>query len=411
MTIEAVVIPKEARIAALERSLAEKMDRLNELQKHKSVYIAQLTEANRKNAELEIELTSAQYSLQEKDSVIQMMQKSFLEPEDELLSHTHHAPPPPPNTLYPKQSSERSAGHSSLSSSGNFVESASSLPSSSVLSSSSSFSSQNDKISLPSKTQVKSSPLASPVVHHINSRSKSTSPTKVLMCNSGLPKGTAPGNPFTNYTREISNKKNGYHHRSAPARYIATTTKNHSQFSDSASNSPRVQNPSRKPRISHPNLRLMNVSGPDSSGYRNHAHNKRKSNTGPGGTRRGNYKHLPSPRAVKSKTPPPDYKLVSTSAGRKNSKAEPPKLPPKKQRYKSAENILERESESKGSSNHDVSWYRTNSLDLFQSLVGDDTSAQDQTREWCSKSTFVHNSLGKGFNSHKHSISSPTNKI
>lgn len=461
------MIPKEARIAALERSLAEKTDTLRELRHQKSTYLSQLTEANRRLAELEIKLTSALSSLQEKDTVIHMMQKSFLEPEDDPYAimyippsshynpqpHGNHSPPPhpppssgpppplsfnshhppqlhlynqphhshlpPPKTCYPMQDKPNTldreiAQNRGSRGSGSYVDITPFPPPS--------LSSNHWPIgsATPPKSPnipMRNSPLASPSVHQA---SYNGLPVKTLV-NGMKPRG-APSNHSTNYTQEVPSRKNGYsiHHTPPASRYTPNPIHYHgNNISSSAPNSPGVKSSPRKPRISHPNMRLLQVPTPadysSGVGFRqNHTHNNHlcwKSNTGPVGTRRGNYKAFPSPREVKSKTPPPDYRLVSVSGGRGGGKPDPPQVQPTKQRHKSVEDMLGCDYESGSAPQHQD----TPSLELFQSLIRQSNGGSTQQSVQsppkrapccCPGLEGVANDLSRG---HQHSKSSPTN--
>lgn len=556
MTFEATVIPKEARIAALERSLAEKIDTSRELRHQKASYVSQLTECNRRVADLEIKLTSTQSSLQEKESVIHMLQKSFLEPEEEGAyssspSHHHHkqqthAPPPPPvlshqhpsQPVIPPPHHQHAPPPSSTSSN----PPSSSLPPPPQHHGHAPYTA-HQPLPLPppppiyfsasKETVLNGSPeCGSATPPHPNrgpyvemlpysSPSSIPPPARVMGVATAVaappPKspgvvtviGTspapptisqpAPGNDSTNYRSQsvspvkgsgggVSGGGGSSNHtpkpRSAPAKYSnyhhkrstsgGTGTKNgysvhhvptgggatpptgryapshihrrHGPSSSSAPNSPNVVKASspRKPRISHPNMRLLRVPSPGGEysssgggggapgvGFRQaHAHNniRWKSNTGPGATRRPNYKPLPSPREVKSKTPPPDYRLVSVSGasrgGSGNCKPDPPKILPRKQRHRSVEDILE------GSGRHCQQdtppigqAYSPGSLELFQSLIGQSGGGGGKVGGNRHETQPHHNPLlsslqvmgGAGgmardhYGLHQHSKSSPTN--
>jgi hypothetical protein len=251
-------------------------------------------------------------------------------------------------------------------------------------------------------------------------RSKSVSPVKAMGCsiNGMKPKG-AHSSHMPNYSQESISRRNGHAHQSPPTnRYFPNSSSIHQRNgnSNSAPNSPNIKTIPRKTRISHPNLRLLQVPASDytaAGGYRpNHTPNniRRKCNTGPGGMRR-NYKPLPSPRAVKSKTPPPDYRLVTVSGGggRANNKSESPKLAHSKQRHHSVEDILSTD-QGRRDQQKDTPLYHPDSLELFQSLIGDSSR---QTRGELERSL---QEAGQGVESyaaggHKHSKSSPTSNF
>ena len=104
MDLETAVVPRDTRLAHLERSLAEKTDIMHELRQQRSMYLSQISDANQRIAELETRMASLQSTIQEKDSLIQMLQQSFLDPDDysstcgsysqddQLLTSLHHSP-------------------------------------------------------------------------------------------------------------------------------------------------------------------------------------------------------------------------------------------------------------------------------------------------------------------------------
>lgn len=403
MAFEAAVIPKDARIASLERSLAEKIDMLHEVQHQKAAYVSQLTDAKRQISELEIRLTSARSSLQEKDSVIQMMQMSFLEPEDERSSLT-----PPQNCPFPR-GSQRSPDKLPC----QITEVTPSPPSG--VKSPANINQQYDVASRSARNPAWQSPLAaSPVHNSANHRSQSASPVKALGSNGLRPRGSVPSNQLTNgfSSREppAPNKRNGYttHSLCSGGRYSTSTSAPHPHgsnniLSNSAPNSPNVRSTSHKPHITHSNVRLLQVTGaverPVPTYRQNHTYAQRKSNTGPGGMRRSNYQRPESPRLVKSKTPPPDYHLVSS--GRRNSG---PKVLPMKQRHKSVDDILA--SESEHSPHKGSNAVQDSSYELFRSLVGD-TVSLTPSRGGGMGSGFVGSTqIGGSEDNHQHSKSS-----
>lgn len=96
-------MPRDTRLAHLERSLAEKTDIVHELRQQRSMYLSQISDANQRLAETESRMASLQSTIQEKDSLIQMLQQSFLDPddcsnvsfcsqEDPMSSSLHHSP-------------------------------------------------------------------------------------------------------------------------------------------------------------------------------------------------------------------------------------------------------------------------------------------------------------------------------
>lgn len=467
MTFELAVIPKKARISALERSLAEKIDTSHELRYQKAAYLGQLTEANRCITELEIKLTSAQSSLQEKDSVIHMMQKSFLEPEDDPFVHnntppahllpppprghptlhhppqshsSHQMPPPPPYPSSPPPTSNYHSPHAlppppphhyfptadnqndgdsqtpsrDRTGSGSYVEV---VQISSPQPSSNHWSTAPPPRSPGPNVPLRTLPLGSPAMAQPAYRSQSLSPVKALggSINGMKPKGV-PGNHMPNYPQENTSRRNGYSYQSPPtSRYFPNPIHQQGNDSSSAPNSPSVKNVPRKPRISHPNMRLLQLPASEytaAGGYRpNHTPNttRRKCNTGPGGMRR-NYKPLPSPRAVKSKTPPPDYRLVTVSGGKGNNKSESPKLAPSKQRHRSVEDILSTDQEERGQQ-RDTPHYHPDSLELFQSLIGDSSNMARHRGALASSQQLQGEGAGESYGGHQHSKSSPSNNF
>ncbi len=403
MTFEAAVIPKEARIAAQERSLSEKVDMLQELRHQKSVYISQLTEANRLVTELKIKYNSAQSSLKEKDSVIQMMQKSFLEPEEDPVALYSPLPPPlPPHYSTPSSSpyTPRNNSHHCIASGtpSNQERRPIILPPKNTSSYSSSLmvngtvqpATSSNPIS--PKLPVRTSPMPS----RGNYRSQSASPIKAL----GSSVKSSSASSRHNGSRETSNRKNGYIHHAPPP--IGRLSAHHHQsgnISNSVPNSPNTRNISRKPRISHPNMRFLQVPCTESPGYRqNHGHK------GPGDMKR-HYKPLPSPSEVKSKTPPPDYRLVTVATGSRSDKQDPPKLP-HKLRHSSENDIL---SPKSGNYSHREQ-YDNGSLELFQSLVTNNVPVRSRSQGHSNRGALV----SSDYNTHRHTKSSPThsnNKI
>lgn len=104
MALETAVVPRDTRLAHLERSLAEKTDIVHELRQQRSMYLSQISDANQRLTEMESRMASLQSTIQEKDSLIQMLQQSFLDPddcssnvsycsqEDPMSSSLHHSP-------------------------------------------------------------------------------------------------------------------------------------------------------------------------------------------------------------------------------------------------------------------------------------------------------------------------------
>ena len=102
MALETAVVPRDTRLAHLERSLVEKTDIVHELHQQRSMYLSQISDANQRLAEMEATIMSLQSTVAGKDSLIQMLQQSFLDPDDYSLcssqedqmsaSQLHHSP-------------------------------------------------------------------------------------------------------------------------------------------------------------------------------------------------------------------------------------------------------------------------------------------------------------------------------
>ena len=330
MAFDAAVIPKNVRIASLERSLAEKIDMLHDVQKQKSAYISELTDAKRQVSELDIRLTSAQSSLQEKDSVIQMMQKSFLEP-DEDASPSSLTQNYPLNLKTSDKSPSQTTEAASLSLSG---------VASSVAGSSSQYSVAP---SMPQNMLGQS--LLLPSYNHAN---LPVSPVKAQGNPGSRPTVSVPDNPVTSsfLSREPAalNRKDDTAHTRCHRDVHSSFSQHHSgnMLSNSAPNSPKVRNTPHKPRITH-SIRLLQAPNKDSPGLEYRQNNLYVASKAElGGQKRSNYQRPPYSRHTKSKTPPPDYHLTSIGIMNSCSKA----LPPQKQRHKSADNTLRKESEN-----------------------------------------------------------------
>jgi hypothetical protein len=98
-------VPRDTRLAHLERSLAEKTDIMHELRQQRSMYLSQISDTNQRIAEMETRVASLQSTIREKDSLIQVLQQSFLDPDDYgsacgsfsqddqlLTNQLHHSP-------------------------------------------------------------------------------------------------------------------------------------------------------------------------------------------------------------------------------------------------------------------------------------------------------------------------------
>ena len=409
MAFETAVIPRDARIASLERSLAEKIDTLHDVQRQKAAYVTQLSDAKRQISELEIRLTSARSSLQEKDSVIQMMQSSFLEPDDEKVSLT-----PPQNGAFPKGNYRN---HDQVPCQITEVVSQPPAVPAKKHRASTGSSTLHETGSRSPRSLTRQPPVVSPVHNNLaKNRSQSASPVKALVNNNVRPRGTTLiSNGFSSREPAAPNRRNGYTtHSLCSGNRFATPS-----LSSTPSSTPNIRgSPHHKPRITHSNLRLLQVPGStvDRSGQmahkQNHAYAQRKSNTGPSNMRRSNYQRPPSPRLVKSKTPPPDYHLVSS--GRRNSG---PKGTPTKQRHRSVDDILSGTGKSHLQAGNGHGPLHDSSYDFFHSLVGDTvplSSSRGGMRAGFTSSTQLggisDSSMDYLDKHHQHSSSSPSHE-
>jgi len=397
MAFEAAVIPRDVRIASLERSLAEKIDKLHDVQHQKTDYVSQLTEAKRQLSELETRLNSAHSSLQEKDSVIQVMQSSLLEPDDDKGSLT-----PPQNGLY--QLPVRGQVHDRFVT-GQAAADVPPVPASPVKSPAGN--GNGCYTPLPGAgsrsprtfTRLSTIPLppsssSSSYSHtHMQHRSQSVSPVKPLIVSSSsnnprLQRGMPiVSNRFPSREPPIQNCRNGYttHSLCSGSRYAPPppTSSSSSSPPHQAPNPPNMPRgsphhhkppPHLPPYPSNPSTRVLQVpTNPPAEvdhpmermpGYSsNHA----PSFSSPNRKVNGSFQYSALPRVVKSKTPPPDYHLVSSRSPNMGNELA-------KQRHRSVDNILAskvHENNVPRPSHRQRGVSGDASYDLFHSLVGD----------------------------------------
>ena len=397
MAFEAAVIPRDVRIASLERSLAEKIDKLHDVQRQKTDYMGQLTEAKRRLSELETRLNSARSSLQEKDSVIQVMQSSLLEPDDEKGSLT-----PPHNGLY--QSPSRNHVHDGYAS-GQSLPEVPPAPSSPVkpLAGNGYYTPLHGAGSRSPRTLARPSAIPLPPSTHSHAhkqyRSQSVSPVKPFIVSSGCnmrPQRAMPivSNRFPSREPQIQNCRNGYttHSLCSGSRYAPPPPSTSSSSPphqipnppNMSHGSPQHHKPPQLPpypsnsqtrlfqiptnlpaEVDHPVERMPGYTASHASLSSLHM----KATTGHDETR-SSCQYSALPRVVKSKTPPPDYHLVSSSQRSPNIGIESAK-----QRHRSVDDIL---ASRVHENNLPLPVHRQRGVsgnapyDLFHSLVGDD---------------------------------------
>ena len=374
-------MPRDTRLAHLERSLAEKTDILHELRQQRSMYLSQISDANQRLTEMETRVASLQSTIQEKDSLIQMLQQSFLDPDDysstcgsfsqddQILTSLHHSPvsakkfnlngavginggqggndnypydqlslqiPPPPLPSYHNQQRFTNGAHAHTSG-------------------------RNPRYSETSSPRGYPGELGSPIKGYSNysvptsplkavqyERSGSLSPVKrpnesrkyynlELSSDDAMGDGASYPPPYRGHAQlPVANASGGLGNGSYNGNSIAVsspTTHHHHKLSvptsNSAPNSPSVRKVVQKPRISQPNIHHIQHAPPAPGGsaaaranggreqnlssltrlgsppkYRNSK--VVKSNTG---DMKRNHIRPPIDMSVKSKTPPPNYKL------------------------------------------------------------------------------------------------------
>ena len=518
MELETAVVPRDTRLAHLERSLTEKTDIVHELRQQRSMYLSQISDANQRLAEMETRVVSLQSTIQEKDSLIQMLQQSFLEPDDcsscvsqddqmSTSSGLHHSP-----VSAKKFSLNGATLHvdnggglgSRASERGHYEQLSLQIPPPPLSSSSSyhhrfsngahahaghgrtprhSEGSRGYPIDLcsPVKGYVNCSLPSSPVKAMQYERSGSLSPIK-RPSDRGTHKyytlefsdDLSDGSPY--YSGQLQPPGGGVYggHGSPP-----TSHKLSVPSSNSAPNSPRVRKVPHKPRISQPNIHHIHVpvQGGGGGGGGNAVSNGGRSN----GSRESNLSTLTrlgsppkyrSPKGiksntgdrrrnhirpsvdveVKSKTPPPNYKLDLHHQRHPQAKGQSPSKPAvaigsggsssslrgiggktengsplithggrnegqkrssnqQKQRHHSVDDVLNgpETGMENGNLNQSMNSNSGSSLALFESLIGDSLPKTN--------SPLVHGGTGgrgggrRHINSHKHSKSSPTREL
>ena len=524
------MVPRDTRLAHLERSLVEKMDIVHELRQQRSMYLSQISDANQRLTEMETRMTSLQSTIQEKDSLIQMLQQSFLDPDDysstcgsfnqddQLMtsSSLHHSPvsakkfslnggavgisgrgggndrspydqlslqiPPPPLPSFHHQRFTNGAhAHTSGHGRRNSRNSESSSPRG-----------YPGELGSPIKGYSNYSVPTSPVkaVGQYD-RSGSLSPVKranersapkyynlelsddVMTDGSSYYYGNRGQLPSGGFGNGSSGYGNGIHATSSSPTIhhhklnVPTTT-----TSNSAPNSPSVRKVVKKPRISQPNLhhiqhappaaaaaggsaatrpnglagREQNLSSLTRLGTPPKYRNPKvvKSNTG---DMKRNHIRPPVDMDMKSKTPPPNYKLdfnhrqqaqprgQSSSKGvngshhhgnGRNGHGQFRSSDQQKQRHHSVDNILYNQSgeatelkqesrsfETAATANNSAAMMTdlSSSLALFESLIGDSLpKANSPLIGSCvSTSSRRHNNINNA--THRHSQSSPTREL
>ena len=389
MALEAAVIPRDTQIGRLERILAENNDLLQAYRHQKAHQAAQITDTNCKITELEIQLVTAQTSLQEKEALIQTLQQSFLEPEDPTLNDQHHSPPPSHNAHY-SPVSQRNLGFTGSQTANQTSSHSMSLPPSPPLKY------RSAPNGAPGVGRNHKSAVTSPVKGYNMDRSLSASPVKTISERMGLSQSPIKRHsdrgvpsklkiePYSS-NGHVNGSNNMMDYSPPMGNYGQHYRKLSPQSSSSAPNSPNVYN-TRKPRISQPNLKFLQVPPPKLTQSNEHpfltnggpghgpsSSNSRfvKSNTG-GMIRNHSRSPVVVPglygRAVKSKTPPPNYKLVAipTSDRKKNGSTVMAKQIPKL-RHHSVDDILE----ITNPSSSDGQSMQNGHLELFNSLLGD----------------------------------------
>ena len=361
MALEAAVIPRDSRMEQLERTVSEQTVTIQELHHQRSSYISQLTDTNKKLAELETKVSSLRQTVTEKDAVIQALQHSFLDPEDLsqdeyafMGSPILHHSPVAAKKLGPPLTGAQMDIDGTVSLPGDITSSYPIFP----------HSPPTRKRGIPSGAYARghTSESLSPVRRY-SDKGVSVGPPRSL---SPL-KRTAPPVYMMKDPPAYGSGGNGppsphYNKLNYPL-----------PVSNSAPNSPNNRTGVRRSRTSHPNMHFLQVpsskSPPPPSPWKPPFENG-KSNSGPAEMRRNHSKHplSPSPadRTVKSKTPPPNYKLVSFSSSTTSNLSQ-------KQRHHSVDDVL------KDRSTISIKKGAPNSEELFNSLLGDNTPPQSQS--------------------------------
>ena len=336
-----------------------------ELKQQKSVYVSQLADSHQRITELETRIASLQSSLGEKESIIQTLQTSFLEPDDDIDSSLLLLPPPPP--LSPSKAVQNLHSFTTVSGSSNTLPLSSHGASSDSLFPVPSSASKNVGHHLLSNG-------ARPV-NGVVARTSIPPHAKLVTAPSGAKISTEGGGGggggnrgFHNSLKLTSAESNSSLVSSSPFH------RNFRQFapihSHSEPNSPRVR-VARKPRTSQPNLRLpSNHAVESSSSSSSHTPAKMSPNV----ISKSQF------RAMKSKTPPPHYRVSSSQNGERKKASKP--------RHHSTDGFLD-----------DQAPPSKNGLELFESLVGGEGGGAGSLG-----SSPVFTSRGE----HRHSKSSPT---
>lgn len=395
MALEAAVIPRDSRMEQLERTVSEQTVTIQELCHQRSSYISQLTDTNKKLAELETKVSSLRQTVTEKDAVIQALQHSFLDPED--LSQDeytfmgspvlHHSPVAAKKLGFPLTGAQMDID-GTVSLPGDITSSYPIFP----------HSPPTRKRGLPNGAYAARGHMSenlSPVRRYsdkgvaVGPRSlspvKRTAPPPMYMMKDPPAYGSGGnGSPSPHY-----NKLN----------YPLPV-------SNSAPNSPNNRTGLRRGRTSHPNMHFLQVpsskSPPPSSPWKPPFENG-KSNSGPAEMRRNHSKPPLSPnpaadRAVKSKTPPPNHKLVSFSSSTTYNLSQ-------KQRHHSVDDVVKDRSTSLA-----IKKGTPNSMELFNSLLGDNAPPQSQSEYKQAMHTGGVRERGVLRQGHQHSKSSPSSE-
>ena len=522
------MVPRDTRLAHLERSLAEKTDILHELRQQRSMYLSQISDANQKLAEMETKVTSLRSTIQEKDSLVQMLQQSFLDPDDysstcgsfsqddQILTSLHHSPvsakkfnlngtvgiggrrggndtspynqlslqiPPPPLPSYHQQRFTNGAHAHASGRNPRYLESSSPRGYPGELGSPIKGYSNYSVPTSPVKTvQYERSGSLSPVKRPNESWSTAKYYNLELSSDDAMADGASHPPPYRGHAQlpvasASGGLGNGYNGNPA-----ASTSHHYHKLSvptsNSAPNSPSVRKVIQKPRISQPNIHHIQHAPPMPGGgggsatavarangereqnlscltwlgsppkYRNPK--VVKSNTG---DMKRNHIRTPINMDVKSKTPPPNYKLeinhrqpAQTGGGQSSTKGvggvsvngshhhgngyqghlRPP-TDHQKQCYRSMDDFLGNRHREKttervqdrglfdaavtnSSLQLSTNSNNSSSLALFESLIGDSLPKTSSPLIGSSVSSRrCHNNMNSA--THRHSQSSPTREL
>ncbi|XP_065887212.1 angiomotin-like isoform X2 [Dysidea avara] len=124
MVLDAATVPRDTAIARMKRTIAEQQDTIEELKQQKMNYMVQLYDANKKIADLENKKAILQLNVAEKDSLIQTLQQSYAEVDDDLwashggeMSPTMKALSPSPTVMgipSPRSPNHKAGSHDRL---------------------------------------------------------------------------------------------------------------------------------------------------------------------------------------------------------------------------------------------------------------------------------------------------------